>query len=107
MRYRYDPELKRCVEIGADWSDTEKRAPMPTEQLVYGGLGKATDGTPIDTRSKHRDYMKATGTTLAGDFTETWKKAADERAKFFKDGGDHRERREDVGRALYQARRRK
>jgi hypothetical protein len=40
---------------------------------------KATDGTDISTRAKHRAYMKAKGLTTADDFKDTWKKAATER----------------------------
>ena len=44
----------------------------------YDGL-QASDGTPIDTRSKHRDYMKSKGLTMAEDFKGTWESAAKER----------------------------
>jgi putative FmdB family regulatory protein len=46
----------------------------------YDGL-RATDGTPIDTRSKHRAYMKANGLAMADDFKQTWADAAKEREK--------------------------
>lgn len=82
-RYRYDPERKEVVEIGADWSDVAPRPVAATEELVYGGLGKSTDGVPIDTRRKHREHMKANGLALTGDFTQTWEKAKGEREKFF------------------------
>lgn len=65
----------------------------------YDGL-RATDGTPIDTRRKHRDYMKAHGLTTADDFTETWKKAEADRKRL---GAPSKERREEIGRALYNA----
>jgi putative FmdB family regulatory protein len=42
---------------------------------------KATDGTDISTRAKHRAYMKAKGLTTADDYTDTWKKQATERAE--------------------------
>lgn len=44
----------------------------------YDGLA-ATDGTPIDSRTKHRQYMKNKGLAMASDFKETWKEAARER----------------------------
>lgn len=44
----------------------------------YDGL-QATDGTPIDTRTKHRKYMKEKGYALASDFKETWATAARDR----------------------------
>jgi hypothetical protein len=105
-RYRYDPELKAVVEIGSDWTDVERRAPAATEELTYGGM-RATDGTDISSRKKHREYLKATGYAMASDFTESGKTAAAEREKFFR--GEHRDPtiREDIGRALYQRERRK
>lgn len=44
----------------------------------YDGL-RATDGTDISSRAKHRAYMKSRGLTDAGDFKETWQKAEAER----------------------------
>lgn len=44
----------------------------------YDGL-RAPDGTPIDTRAKHREYMRANNLTTADDYTQTWRKAAQER----------------------------
>jgi hypothetical protein len=41
---------------------------------------KATDGTDISSRAKHRAYMKAKGLTTADDYTQTWKKEAEKRA---------------------------
>lgn len=46
----------------------------------YDGL-QATDGTPIDTRAKHRQYMKDRNLTTIDDFSSTWKRAAEERAQ--------------------------
>ena len=44
----------------------------------YDGL-RATDGTDISSRSKHRAYMKEKGLTTADDFKETWAKSNRER----------------------------
>lgn len=70
--------------------------------LHYDGL-RATDGTNISTRAKHREYMKRTGLTTADDFKGEWQKARERRERFYTDGhaGD-RERREQVARALYE-----
>lgn len=67
----------------------------------YDGL-RATDGTPIDSRAKHRQYMKANNLTTADDFNGAWRKAAAQRADFFTTGGDHAARREAVERAVHQ-----
>lgn len=99
-RYRYDKELGQVVEVSSDWSDVERRAPVATEQLVYGQLGKSTDGTPIDSRKKHREYMKANGLALAGDYTQTWAKAQAKRDDFYSNGPTDPSRRQDVARAV-------
>ena len=57
----------------------------------YDGL-VATDGTLIDTRSKHREYMKRNGLTIADDFKGEWAKAAREReARMTRGSGSNRE----------------
>jgi hypothetical protein len=44
----------------------------------YDGL-RASDGTDISTRTKHREYMKRNGLTIADDFKGEWAKAERER----------------------------
>lgn len=48
----------------------------------YDGL-QATDGTDISTRTKHREYMKKNGLTIADDFKGEWSRAAKERADYY------------------------
>ena len=66
----------------------------------YDGL-RATDGTPIDSRAKHREYMARHGLTTADDFKGAWAKAAQRRAEALTNGGDHGARREAVERAIH------
>jgi hypothetical protein len=47
----------------------------------YEGM-RATDGTDIGSRSKHREYMKRNNLTTIDDFSKTWSKAAEERQAF-------------------------
>lgn len=94
------------VEVGAEWTDTERRAQTPTEELVYGGL-RATDGTPINTRRRHREYMQANGLALASDYTESWKKADQQRGDFFAGRHQHEGLKEAIGQAIDTVRRRK
>ncbi len=49
-------------------------------------------------RAQHQDYMKRNDLSLVGDYTETWNRAAKDRADFFagKDSG----RKEDINRAI-------
>lgn len=44
----------------------------------YDGM-RASDGTDISSRTKHRAYMKSKGLTTADDYKETWAKAERER----------------------------
>jgi hypothetical protein len=66
--------------------------------LHYDGL-RATDGTPIDTRTKHREYMKRNGLTTVDDFKVTWQQEAKAREARM-NGVDH-SRKEDVARAVF------
>ncbi len=97
-RYRYDLASKGLVEISADWTDAEKRAPVPTEGVVYSNL-RTTDGVDVSSRTKHRDYMKSNGLALVGDYAEAGPKARAARE-------DRTAQRKDIqqtlGRALYQ-----
>ena len=66
----------------------------------YEGL-RATDGTDISSRAKHREYMKTHGLTTMDDFKDEWKKAAEKRADFFQ-GRTGAVTREDIGQAIHQ-----
>lgn len=66
----------------------------------YDGL-KATDGTDISTRTKHREYMKANGLTMDSDFKETWAKAAKEREAMRNGTHDDRKLKKMLERELY------
>ncbi len=75
------------IEITDDY-----QAPMRTDSGAlwgdrsYDGL-RATDGTDISTRTKHREYMKANGLATVDDFKETWAKAQEQRDHFRQHGG--------------------
>lgn len=98
-RYWWNPKLMLFEEITEEW------APTPRVELstgaCYEGL-QATDGTPINSRAKHREYMRLNGFTTTDDYKESWAKAAKERADFYTTGGDHKARKEAIGRALYE-----
>ena len=102
-RYRYDvdPETGHVteVEISQDWTPTP-RLELSTGSC-YEGM-QATDGTPINSRAKHREYMRLNGYTTADDYTGFWEKKAKERAEFYTTGGDHKARKEAIGRAWYE-----
>lgn len=59
---------------------------------------RAQDGTPIDTRAKHRAYMKANNLTTVDDFSKTWKRDAEARASRL--AGDDPQRARDIAQAI-------
>lgn len=80
------PARSLPVDSGALWGDAH-----------YDGQ-RATDGTPIDTRTKHREYMRANGLTTIDDFTQHFQRTGQERERHYR--GEDASRREDVARAL-------
>lgn len=66
----------------------------------YDGL-RATDGTDISSRTKHREYMKANGLTTVDDFQKTWDKAAQQRAEYYTEG-PRKEVRQDLLKTIEQ-----
>jgi hypothetical protein len=99
-RYIQDRTTGELIEVTAD-----HREPMRNDAGAlwgdrhYDGL-KATDGTDISTRSKHRDYMRANNVTMADDFKDTWAKAQAQRDAYHQQGGTFSRR--DVERAIHQ-----
>lgn len=68
---------------------------------VFGDAHYADLPEHINSRTKHRAYMKANNLTTADDFTETWAKAAKEREEVMSGRADRVKRREAIGRALH------
>lgn len=97
-RYRYDEATKQMVEVGSDWTDAERRALTPTEELVYG-TARGPAGEDLSSRKKHREFLQRTGLALVDDFKETSARAAAQRNDRT---AERREIRETVGRTLYQ-----
>jgi hypothetical protein len=67
----------------------------------YDGL-RATDGTDISSRAKHRAYMKANNLTTMDDYQGKFQAEAKRRAEYFKEAKHGATRREDVARAIAQ-----
>jgi len=96
--WHYDPELGEMVEGPAP-----RRVDGPSgdgwrysDRLYSASPFKAHDGTIIDTKKKHREYMKRHNLTTIDDMTGVWEKAAKEREKFFKGQHDTEQRRRDI-----------
>jgi hypothetical protein len=58
---------------------------------------KATDGTDIGSRAKHREYMKRNNLTTIDDFSDEWRS----RRKAEVERSDQRERRDILARETY------
>jgi len=82
------PERDNARNRGALWNDRN-----------YDGV-RATDGSDISSRKKHREYMKRNNLTTVDDFKETWANAQKTREDYFSRGGTFR--RQDVERAMFQ-----
>lgn len=65
----------------------------------YDGL-RATDGTDISTRSKHREYMKRNGLTTVDDFKGVWAEAEKRRTEYRTTGKGGAVTRDDIARAM-------
>lgn len=74
-RYVWDPELKELVEIPLE------RTPeaLPYVWRDIESYQSTVDGTVITDRKQHREHMKRHNMAPTADFTETWRKAREER----------------------------
>lgn len=63
--------LPEPYEVGSDWSGATGRAQTTTEEITYGRV-RATDGTDISSRKKHREYLKQNGLCMAQDFSPAY-----------------------------------
>lgn len=106
-RYIQDPDTGELVPAEQYVS---KRELNPHHLIIgdshYDGL-RATDGTDISTRAKHREYMKQHGLATMDDFGGQWKDEAKKRAEYFQTGKGGATRKEDVARAITELERRR
>lgn len=99
-RYVQDRKTGELIEVTADYqADLRTDSGALWGDRSYDGL-KASDGTDISTRTKHRDYMKAAGVTTMDDFKDSWAKAKESRERYMTEGGSFK--RADIERAIYQ-----
>lgn len=102
-RYIQDPTTLEMIEVTPDYVATPRESAKNRGALWndrhYDGV-RATDGTDISTRKKHRDYMRANNLTTVDDFKDSWAKTQQTRAEFYTQGGSIK--RSDIERAMYQ-----
>ena len=99
-RFKWDPWQKKLVPVGFVEEKKAIHASIVTDRHYENTC--ATDGTDIGSRRKHRDYMRRNNLTTVDDFKETWSTAAREREAIRNGEHDRKERREAIGRALYE-----
>ena len=90
--YHYDQETGEMVEgPGPRRVDGHSGDGWRYSDRTYSASPFVTpDGTVIDSKKKHREYMKKNNLTTVDDFQGEWKNRAKERESFFT-GGDKRE----------------
>lgn len=102
-RYIQDPVTFEMIEVTPDFvpppRESAKNRGALWNDRHYDGV-KATDGTDISTRKKHRDYMKRNNLATVDDFSQTWAKSQKERESYYTQGGSIK--RSDIERAMYQ-----
>ena len=79
---------------------TALNAPIMVDRFYEGA--RATDGTDIGSRQKHREYMRQNNLTTVDDYRNEWAAAAKEREAIRTGTHDKAARREAVARALYE-----
>lgn len=82
------PKANDCGMVSV--ADLGEEDPQPRLQIVtdshYLGARSPIDGTPLESRRAHREYMRANGLVLADDMKGTWAAQAKERAEFLSTG---------------------
>lgn len=101
-KFVYDPELKEMVEVPLDYIQPSRQEHdgLLWNDRSYDGL-RATDGTPINSRTKHREYMKRNGLTTMDDFKNEWAQAEKQRADYYQ-GRKGSVSRNDIAQAIAQ-----
>jgi hypothetical protein len=89
------------VEELGDWDQPKQAKHADIMMDRHYENQKLVDGTDVGSRRKFKEYLHKTGYTTMDDFKDTWKKNAAERMQGA--SVDRKERREQIGRAIYEA----
>lgn len=102
--WHWSPEEGKLVEgPGPRRSDGSGDGWRFSDRIYSGTPFKGVDGTIIDSKRKHREYMKRHNLATVDDFKQTWKEAEKRREAVFTGKHDREARREAVARALEKA----
>jgi hypothetical protein len=103
--WHWSPEEGKLVEgPGPRRTDGSGDGWRFSDRIYSGAPFKGVDGTIIDSKRKHREYMKRHNLATVDDFKGTWDRKAKEREAVFTGRHDKQQRREAVARAMEKAR---
>jgi hypothetical protein len=99
--YRKDENGEmQAIEILSD-AELQLRLNAPViGDMHYEGL-RGPQGEDISTRTKHKEFLKASGLALADDYKNEWAQAQKQRDAF-QQGASSKDRREQLARAFHQ-----
>jgi hypothetical protein len=104
--YHYDPTTKQMVAgRGPTRAEGSGDGWRFSDRIYSGTPFKGHDGTIIDSKRKHREYMKRNNLTTADDYTGEWARAKERREAVYTGQHDKAARREQVVRAIEQLQR--
>jgi hypothetical protein len=99
-----------AYEEGVDVIPENPMEMLPHNRVIgdshYDGL-RATDGTDISTRAKHREYMKRNNLTTMDDFNTSFAQALKRKAEYVTEGKHAAVKRADIERAIHQLQQRR
>jgi hypothetical protein len=96
-----------AIEVTSDYMPEPKNTDAVLwSDRNYEGM-RATDGTPIDSRSRHREYMKVNNLALMDDFKESFAQSQQRKAEYVTQGKHAAVKRADIERAIHTLQRRK
>ena len=103
--YHYDEASGEMVE-GRGPSRTEGSGDgwRFSDRVYSASPFVAHDGTVIDSRKKHRDYMKRNNLSTVDDYTNQWESQRVEREKVFTGKHDREGRANDIAAAIRRSR---
>lgn len=98
--WHYDEATKQMVEGPAPRKgDSSGDGWLFSDRIYSGKPFTAPDGTVIDSRKKHREYMRRANVTTIDDYKGVWDEAAKRRADLYTEGRSQRAERIEALRA--------
>ena len=102
-RFIYPRDGGEPFEVGADYVAEPDR--QTTDACLWGDRGyenlPSENGPAINSRSRHREYMRRNGVTTMDDFKDQWKRQEKTRDDYRTTGKGGAVTRDDVGRAIH------